>query len=430
VSTKPTASNREIEAALSSLFEVITEETAPLILNHLELSRQAALTVMQQQAAEYAGDRYGHDKPHDGRYSRWGSNPSSIRVGGQKLPVEVPRLMDHHQQRTFTPEVYHQMRTIAEPSLAVMKALLRGLGTRQYRETAEVLLDSFGLSKSALSAAFVEYSNTMLEEYLERRLDDEQYVALFIDGKMIQSQSIVVAIGITEKGYKRMVGLTHATTENASSIGVMLRQMVGRGLDFEQGLLVVLDGGKGLRKAVDTVFGHHAVVQRCQKHKERNVLDHLAEGLREVWARRLREFFACQDHAEARSMADAIHADLKRVSIPAARSFAEGIDEVLTLVRLGVADIFSRSFSTTNIVESVNSGIARFTRHITRWTDGNQRLRWAAMALMELEPNWNRVQNFKRLPMLQRAVQQEVNQRIKEATSDSKPNRISTKKRT
>jgi len=206
--------------------------------------------------------------------------------------------------------------------------------------------------------------------------------------------------------------------------------MIARGLDIECGLLVIIDGGTGLRKAVDDVFGSHAVVQRCQVHKLRNVLSHLNEDDKSTWQRAITACFACEDYHEAKAMAKKIHTDLQTVSIQAARSFNEGIDDMLTMARLGLHKLLGRSFRTTNIIESVNSGVARFTRHITRWTTTDQRLRWTALALMEMEHAWNKVHNFKRLPMLQRAVQKELDKRSLDQPSTRKPKKISTRKRT
>lgn len=311
-----------------------------------------------------------------------------------------------------------------------MRALMLGLGTRQFKDTAEVLLDSFGLSKSALSEAFVEHSREILEAFLDRRLDDATYVGMFIDGKVLQNQNMVVAIGITEKGDKRTLGLTQATTENGAAIAVMLRDMIARGLDFEQGLLIVIDGGTGLRKAIDEVFGIYGVVQRCHVHKLRNVLSHLNENERQTWQGILKSFFACEDFDEATRQAKQIQAELQKINIPAARSFSEGLDDVLTLARLSLHNVLGRSFRSTNIIESVNAGIARYTRHITRWSTADQRLRWTALALMDMEPTWNKVHNFRRLPMLQRAVQKELNKRLLDISSKAELKRISTRKRT
>ncbi len=159
-------------------------------------------------------------------------------------------------------------------------------------------------------------------------------------------------------------------------------------------------------------------------------MSHLSENERKEWQKILKEFFCCEDFDEANKRAKNIHADLLKVSIPAARSFSEGLDDVLTLARLGLHHIIGRSFRTTNIIESVNAGIARYTRHITRWTTADQRLRWTALALLEMEPTWNKVHNYRRLPMLQKAVLKEINKRSLDQTSSLKSKRISTRKRT
>lgn len=421
--------NPEIAAVIDAIATVAGDETLSLVMNHLELSRHAAQHLMEREVVELAGERYSHRKPHEGRYSRWGSNPGSIGVGGQRLPVSVPRLRDDVEQHTLTPTVYGRLRQMEEPPMYVIEAIFRGLGTRQYREVAEVLMDSFGLSKSRLSDLFVKHSSEIMESFLERRLDDERYVAMFVDGKCIQGQSIVIAIGVTEKGEKRTLGLTQATTENAGVITSMFREMIRRGFDASEGLLVVIDGGSGLRKAIDSTFGSQAVVQRCVIHKMRNILDHLAESDRPAWKRKLAELYNSEDMSHARALADDLHAQLSKINIAAARSLAEGLEECLTLCRLGLQKHFGRTFSTTNLIESANSGIARFTRHITRWSTGDQRMRWCTLALIELEASWRKVRNFARLPILKQIIAKEVNKRIDDQQSQSRPSRISTKKR-
>ena len=240
----------------------------------------------------------------------------------------------------------------------IMRALMLGLGTRKYRETAETLMESMGLSKSSLSEKFVEHSREILEEFLKRRLDDETYVAMFVDGKSLQNQSMVIAIGVTENGVRRALGLTQATTEHSGAIAVMFRDLIARGFDFEKGLLVVIDGGTGLRKAITEVFGSYAIVQRCQVHKIRNVLSHLSESDRETWHRKLMVLFKCEDYNEAQSMVAALHAELLRINVNAARSLNEGIDDMFTLSRLGVHAIFGRCFLSTKPASPLRASIA------------------------------------------------------------------------
>lgn len=402
MSTKHT--NPQVAAVIDAIAEVAGDETLSLVLNHLELSRHAAQHLMEREVAELAGERYSHQKPHGGRYSRWGSNPGSIGVGGQRLPLSVPRMHDNENERTLTPTVYGRLREMDEPPMHVVEAIFRGLGTRQYGEVAEVLMDSFGLSKSRLSELFVKQSGQIMEAFLERRLDDARYVAMYVDGKNIQGQSMVVAIGVTDKGDKRTLGLTQATTENSGAIATMFRDMLNRGFDVDDGLLVVIDGGKGLRKAIDDVFGVYAVVQRCVIHKMRNILEHLPESERPAWKRKLAELYFSEDLTHARTLADELYAQLAKINVSAARSLSEGLEESLTLCRLGLQKHFGRTFATTNAIESASSAIARFTRHITRWSTGDRRMRWCTLALIEIELSWRKVRNFSRLPILRNAV--------------------------
>lgn len=420
----------DVASVMRALQEIAGDDMVGLVLNHLELSRRTASQLMELETAEYAGARYSHDKPHEGRYSRWGSNPGSLPLSGQKVPIAVPRIRDAEAQTTFMPPVYAKLHEMAEPPQHVIEALFRGLGMRQYQQVAEVLMDSFGLSKSRLSELFVKHSEQFLNEFLERPLDDATYVAMFVDAKVVGQQSIVVAIGVTDRGEKRTLGITQATTEHSGPIAELFKGMIGRGFGFDEGLLIVIDGGKGLAKAISTTFGSYAVVQRCQVHKMANVLQHFSESDRKQWKHRLAALFACEDYNEATSIADQIDADLRKVNVSIARSFTEGLNEVLTLCRLGLTRYFKKSFGSTNIVESANAAIGRRTRHISRWSTGNQRLRWCALALAELEDNWNKVANHTRLPMLQRAVKDEVMKRIENENNSSKASRISTKKRT
>lgn len=419
-----------LDDVLKAVAEVAGSDTAALVLNHLELSRYAAEKLMEHEVSELAGDRYSHDKPHAGRYRRWGSNPGSIQVGGQRLRVRVPRVEDVETGRTQSPEIYGRFRKLEEPPPHVIEAIFRGLGTRNLDDVTERLMDSYGLSKSRWSDLFVRHSGEILEGFLNRRLDDATYVALFIDGKVIQGQSLLVAIGVTARGEKRTLGLAQASTENAGAITVMLREMIERGLGFDDGILIVIDGSKGMRKAIDDVFGDHAVIQRCQLHKMRNVLDYLSESERPTWKKLLQDLYACEDYQEARGKATALIASLKSVNVSAARSLEEGLEETLTICRLKLVQHFKRAFSTTNIIESANSVIARKTRHITRWTTADQRLRWSALALLDFEESCNRIHNFSRLPMLQKIITNEIQQRLHQHHHPSKASRFSTKKRT
>jgi putative transposase len=242
-------------------------------------------------------------------------------------------------------------------------------------------------------------------------LDDDTYVAIYIDGKALMGQMMIHAVGVTAQVYKRSLGLTEGSTENSRVISVMLRDMIKRGLSYEDGILFCIDGGTALHKAIEETFGIYAVIQRCEVHKYRNVESHLKEEHKLQWRSKLKELFSIADYNRAEQRVKECIADLAEVSLPASRSLQEGLSEMLTLQRLGVKAQLTRAFSTTNAIESINSMIARQTKKITRFTTNDQRLRWAAVILLEHEEHLNRVPNYRKLSMLQLAVKNEIQQR-------------------
>ncbi len=408
---KHTAETVNLDAIMSALEECSLEEAAHLATNALELSRVVIQRLLLLDQEQQTGSYYSHERPHDNRYQRYGVNPGSVKIQSQRIPIEVPRTKDRYTGRTHSPEVYRTLRSSEERSDKVVNALLKGMSTRNYHEAAHSTVDAFGLSKSTLSKEFIEASAEIYQHYQERRLDDDTYVAMYIDGKTLMGQQMIHAVGVTAQGYKRSLGLTEGNTENSRVISVMLRDMIKRGLAFEDGILFCLDGGTGLHKAVEDVFGIYAVIQRCEFHKHQNVESHLNEEHKLRWRANLSQLFDIENHTEAEARANELIAELTQVSQPAARSLREGLDEILTLQRLGIKHQLGRAFSTTNAIESINSVIARETRKITRWTTNDQRLRWAATILVQHEHKMNRVPNYRKLSMLQLALKNEIQQR-------------------
>jgi putative transposase len=150
-----------------------------------------------------------------------------------------------------------------------------------------------------VSRTFVARTKVALGELLARRLDDVRLAVLMIDGIDLKGRTNVVALGISTDGVKLPLGLWVGSSENKTVAAALLSDLVDRGLDVEQGVLGVLDGAKALRAAVRTVLGDRTPVQRCIRHKERNVLDHLPEPMRDTVQRRLRALWALSDHAQA-----------------------------------------------------------------------------------------------------------------------------------
>src|SRR5690606_15630463 len=246
-----------------------------LLMHYAELARLLAREILEDEVGSLCGARYSRDKPLDGRYRRWGHNPGSIRIGAERVPIEVPRVRDVEAEQERSLESYQQMKAPIEMDQRLEEAILLGLSQRDYGRVAGAFLDGFGLSQSSVSRVFQERSRTALEAFEARELSEEDFVALWIDGKYLAGVQMVICLGLTIDGRKLPLGFVETTTENSAAIKGLLQDLVGRGLCFSEGLLCVIDGAKGLYKAVEEVFGGYAEVQRCQWHKRENVVSYL-----------------------------------------------------------------------------------------------------------------------------------------------------------
>ena len=381
-----------------------------LLSQHLDVVKIMANTLFAEEVNSLAGEKYCRNKPFDGQYSRWGYNPGSIKVGAKKVPISIPRLYDNISQSNKSLAVYQQMQEVNTPDETLINSILHGLSMRDYPKVVEKLSDSFGLSPSNLSKKFVEASTQALKEFQERTLDDLKFVALFIDGKYLAKQQVIIVLGVTDKGIKIPIGLCKTTTENHLVIKALLSELIGRGLNFEDGLLVVIDGAKGLRKAVDQTFGEKAVIQRCTWHKRENVVSYLKEKDQKYFRGKLQHAYSQPDYHLAKEELLKTGQELKKISISAYNSLMEGFEETLALQKLGLHD-FSRSFGTTNCIESLNSQIQKYTRKVKHWQTADQRLRWVAMAIMNAELRMNKVSNSKDLKKMTTKIKSHVESR-------------------
>jgi putative transposase len=387
-----------------------------LILGLLPLGLMHVNEVLADEVRELAGEK--HARKGDGeRGSRHGVNPGSVRLGGQRVAIEVPRVRG---QRGEIPLRSYQTLHAGggEVNEGLLRRVLYGISCRNYERAAEVIPGAIGLSGSSVSRSFVEASAARLRSFQERDLSAGDYVAIFLDGKTFADATMVVALGVTLAGEKRFLGLIETDTENEKVVTVFLRSLLGRGLDISQGILVVIDGGKGLRAAVRRAFTKRAVVQRCMWHKRENVISHLPVREQASWRRRLQNAMSRPTEEEARRELARLHAELEEVNQSAAASLREGLEEVLTLHRLGLFAVLGRSFKTTNCLENVNSLIEERCAKVDCWKNSNQRHRWLATALIDIEPRLRRVMGRGHLPALREALQREL--KIEESTRSQK----------
>ena len=377
--------------------------------HHLEISRMLVNDVLEDEVKHYSGNRYSHTKPQNGRFSRWGYNPGSVKIGDRKIKVDIPRIYDKEMRSNRPLESYKKLKEIEGVDDRVLKAILLGLSTRDYDQVVENLLDSFGLSHSHVSREFIEQSSKRLDEFENRDISEYDFVSLFIDGKYLAREQIIIVLGVTIQGEKIPIGFVQTATENAQSIKGLLNNLVDRGLRYETGLLCVIDGSKGLYKAIKEVFGAYSIIQRCQWHKRENVLSYLNENKQEHYRRCINKAYKTEDYNQARQLLLEIIKDLKTENLSASRSLEEGLEETLTLHRLGLKEDFGRSFSTTNCIENLNSQIDKYLRKVKYWKTSTQRYRWVACALLEIEQRMRKVHNYRKLNMMRDKIKQELN---------------------
>ena len=314
------------------------------------------------------------------------------RVAGSEIPLRS----------------YEALRRDGEVNDLLLKRVLYGISCRNYEAAAEAIPGAIGLSGSTVSRDFIQASTAKLREFQERDLSGEDMVTLVLDGKTFADATMVIALGITISGEKRVRGFVETDTENERVLTLFLRSLVERGLNLSQGLLVIFDGGKGLRASVRKAFRHRALVQRCQWHKRENVVSDLAKSEQAVWRQRLQRAYNRPEYDEALTALQTLHGELDERNQSAARSLTEGLDETLTLQRLGLYGVLGRSLKTTNCLESVNALVEERCAKVDHWQNSNQRHRWLATALLDIEPRLRKLMGFRHLLKLRVALKREL----------------------
>lgn len=379
------------------------EARVGLIQALIPLGLEAVAEELKQEVVALAGARHARQGRRPGLV-RWGQQRGSVYLADQKLPVVVPRVRDRQRQVEIPLETYQRFQRPRAVDEGLFRRILGGLACREYAACAEAVPAAFGLSASTVSRRFVRASARRLQELQERSLAGERWVALFLDGKTFAADALVIALGVTRQGEKRVLGLVQTATENQRVCAAWLRELVERGFSAEDGLLVVLDGAKGLRAAVAEVFGRAAQVQRCQWHKRENVVRHLPRSQQATWRRKLQAAYAQPTYAQARAALRRLEAELRLVNVSAAKSLAEGLEETLTLHRLGLFAELGASFKTTNPLESIMAQVEHRTAKVDHWRTSEQKQRWCAAALLLIEPRLRKVKGYRHLPRLVEAL--------------------------
>jgi transposase-like protein len=380
------------------LVDLLVDTRTELFELALRSGLQVFATMLEEDRTAICGPRYAHQP--DRQVGRAGTVPSEVVLGGRKVAIQRPRVRTAHGE---VPLPTFQTMAATDPlDRRVVEQMLVGVATRQYARSLEPLgaeVTSRGTSKSAVSRRFVAKTRAQLEAWQATPLDTLHLVGLLLDGVHVGEHCLIVALGIAADGEKHALGLWEGSTENAAVCQSLLSNLQSRGLRTDRSLLVILDGSKALRKAVRDTFGEVALVQRCQIHKLRNVLDHLPERQR-PWVKAILQRAYRSDGAMAKRLLQDLARRLDPDYPSAAESVREGLDETLTVLGLGLSDRLRQSLATTNAAESLISRTRHVKRNVKRWRGGRMVLRWVAAGVLEAAKGFRRLKGHKDMPTL------------------------------
>ena len=357
---------------------------------------QVLTAMLEEDREAVCGPRY---QPSEARQAyRHGSEEAPVVLGGRKVRVKKLRVRSADGGEIALPT--WQDVTREDPlGERAMEQMLVGVSTRKYARSLEPLpagVDQLAVSRSSVSRRFVARTAQKVEAFLSRPLEMDLPVVM-IDGTALGEHVLVVALGIDREGRKHVLGVVEGSTESHGVCQALLRDLIERGLVVERARLFVIDGGKGIRKAIRETFAQWALIQRCQIHKMRNILDHLPGSKRAVIGAALRNAWSADSEPDARQQLEAIERRIESQHPGAVAALREGLDETLTLLTLGAKGALYRTLCSTNPIENLQGALKRVAKRVKRWRGGSMALRWAATALMDAEKRFRRIRGYREL---------------------------------
>jgi len=365
-----------------------------------------ACQLVEDEVRELVGSRWSR-KAADNPLRRGGATRTRLLLGGEPVVIERTRVRDTRASQEHRLETVDALASRDACDEEVKALLVRGVSTRNYDAALTTISDGMGLQRSAVSAAFRRASQKDLDALNGRSLEGTTFAAIFIDGVHFAETVCLVALGVSLDGTKQVLGLREGATENAEVVNDLLADLLERGLTLPKRCLVVVDGAKALSKAVRDTFGERAVVQRCILHKQRKVLSYLPPSWHAEMLRRTRAAWGLVDYRSAKAELLKVIRWLRKISESAARSLEEGMEETLTVHRLGVTGTLRRTLQTTNPIESAFDLVCENARRVKRWRDSSMVLRWAAAGLVRAEQRFRRVKGHASMTSLIRALEQD-----------------------
>lgn len=369
------------------------------------LGMQQVYEILEEERAILCGPRYLHE---EGRKAvRAGHTRGALPMGGRTVTLQRPRVRTSDGRSEIPLESWEQFREADSLTERAMEQMVLGVSTRRYERSLEPLPESIeagGTSKSSVSRRFIHGTQKKLDELLGRDLSTLKLAVIMIDGIHFEDHVILVALGIDDEGRKTVLGLHEGATENSAACKALLRSIINRGVSAERALLFVVDGGKGLKKAITRVWGKLAPIQRCQIHKMRNVLEHLPPSMQATVRQSIRQAYRIRDVEKAKKLLNNLAARLDAEHPGAANSLREGLDETLTVMGLGLPETLERMLSITNAIENLFGSVRKVSHRVKRWRGGKMILRWTATGLIEAEKGFRKIRGYQGMPSLVAAL--------------------------
>jgi putative transposase len=399
------------ERVQEALGEMLGAAREGLLALSVEVGIDVLRRLLEEEVDELVGakGRWNRDRTA----VRHGHENGEVTLGGRRVQVKRPRARTADGESEVALVTYDHFADRDPLAGVVLERMLAGVSTRKYRRCQEsvgeqVETDARSTSKSAVSRTFVQRTRDQLWNLMNRPLADLRLAVMMLDGIELHGRTNIVALGISTEGEKLALGVWDGSTENATVTAALLSDLVDRGLDVEQGMLFVIDGSKALRKAIRRVFGNDVPVQRCVQHKERNVVEHLPERDRQAVKARLRRAWAQTDHDRALEQLIALALELDRAHPGAAASLREGMEETLTVIRLGITGKLKLTLQSTNPIESMISTVRVIHRNVKHWSSGEMCLRWTAAGMLEAESRFRKVPGYRGLANIAVAIEHDL----------------------
>ena len=365
-------------------------------------------SMMEEDAALLCGPRYGRKDGKDGH--RWGRTRGNVGFHGGKVDIERPRVRARVGGEMALPS---WETAVSEDLLGkwATNLMLINVSTRKFGRAVRLPEGDVpaprgaGVSKSAVSRRFVALSAERMAEWMASDLSRLDLLTIQIDGIHIEEDlMLLAAVGIDGNGEKHPLGVVEGATENTVVVQALLDNLIDRGLNPKLCRLFIIDGAKALSRAIRKTFGRHTPIQRCQVHKARNITERLPKPLHASVRKVLRQAWELDDAERAEKLIRNLARRLEHEAPGVSGSILEGIDEILTVTRLGLPAELRRSLACTNIIENMNGTIRRVCRNVKRWQDAEMALRWTAAGMMEAAKGFRRLKAHKQLPLLRAAL--------------------------